>query len=129
MNIPPFITHHRAPSPATTLLLLAHGPRRAAAQRGQVWLLLLHLQHQHQAGVLVTEEVEQEHQEVVDDVGLVALPARVHVDGQAGVPQGQPLRGVQGRRRKQTSLVLTELNCHETVKEENSEGSVSPVCV
>lgn len=51
-------------------------------------LLLLHLQHEHQAGVLVTEEVEQEHQEVVDDVGLVALPAGVHVDGQAGVAQG-----------------------------------------
>lgn len=70
----------------TPVLLLSHGPRRAAAQRRQVRLLLLDLQHQHQARVLVAEEVQQEDQEVVDDVGLVALSARVHVDGQAGVP-------------------------------------------
>lgn len=54
-------------------------------------LLLLHLQHQDQARVLVAQEVEQEDQEVVDDVGLVALPAGVHVDRHARVPQGQPL--------------------------------------
>lgn len=70
---------------------LSHGPRRAAAQRRKVRLLLLDLQHEHQAGVLVAEEVEQEDQEVVDDVGLVALPARVHVDGQAGVSEREPL--------------------------------------
>lgn len=56
-----------------------------------MWLLLLDLQHEHQAGVLVAEEVQQEHQEVVDDIGLIALPARVHVDGQTGIPQSQPL--------------------------------------
>lgn len=56
-----------------------------------MWLLLLDLQHEHQAGVLVAEEVEQEDQEVVDDVGLVALPARVHVDSQARVSERQPL--------------------------------------
>lgn len=54
-------------------------------------LLLLHLQHHHQAGILVLQEVEQEGHEVVDDVGLVALPAGVHVDGNAGVLQGDPL--------------------------------------
>lgn len=86
-NVHPSITCF----PSVLPLLLSHGPRWAAAQRGQVWLLLLHLQHEHQAGVLVTEEVEQEHQEVVDDVGLVALPARVHVDGQAGVAESEPL--------------------------------------
>lgn len=80
------------------LLLLSHGPGWAAAQRGQVWLLLLDLQHEHQAGVLVAEEVQQEHQEVVDDVGLVALPARVHVDGQTGIPQSQPLDSGEGRQ-------------------------------
>lgn len=79
----------------TSLLLLSHGPRWAAAQRGQMWLLLLDLQHEHQAGVLVTQEVQQENQEVVDDVGLVALPARVHVDGQVGISQSQPLKDVQ----------------------------------
>lgn len=60
-----------------------------------MWLLLLDLQHEHQAGVLVTQEVQQENQEVVNDVGLVALPARVHVDGQVGISQGQPLKDVQ----------------------------------
>ncbi len=77
---------------------LSHGPWRAAAQRGQVWLLLLDLQHEHQARVLVTEEVQQEHQEVVDDVGLVALSARVHIDGQVGIPQSQPLHRTEGSR-------------------------------
>lgn len=82
-------------------VLLSHGPGGAAAEGGQVRLLLLHLQHQHQARVPVAEEVEQEHQEIVDDVGLVALPARVHVDGQAGIAQGQPLSwgGKQRERR------------------------------
>lgn len=75
----------------TPVLLLSHGPWRTAAQRRQVRLLLLDLQHQHQAGVLVAEEVQQEDQEVVDDIGLVALSARVHVDSQAGVPQREPL--------------------------------------
>lgn len=79
------------------LLLLSHGPRRAAAEWRQVGLLLLDLQHEHQAGVLVTEEVQQEHQEVVDDVGLVALAARVHVDGQAGIAQSEPLDGAEQR--------------------------------
>lgn len=60
-------------------------------------LLLLDLQHQHQTRVLVAKEVEQKDQEVVDDVGLVALSARVHVDGQAGVAQRQPL----GQKKKQ----------------------------
>lgn len=73
------------------LLLLSHGPRRAAAERRQVRLLLLDLQHEHQTGVLVAQEVQQKDQEVVDDVGLVALSARVHVDGQAGVAERQPL--------------------------------------
>lgn len=59
-------------------------------------LLLLGLQHGHQAGVLILQVVQQEGHEVVDDVGLVALAARVHVDGEAGVPQGQPL-GDEGR--------------------------------
>lgn len=77
--------------PISIPLLLSHGPWRAAAERWQVWLLLLDLQHEHQAGVLVTEEVQQEHQKVVDDVGLIALPACVHVDGQTGIPQSQPL--------------------------------------
>lgn len=71
--------------------VLSHRPRWAAAQWRQVWLLLLHLQHEHQAGILVTEEVQQEHQEVVDDVGLVALPACVHIDGQAGIAESEPL--------------------------------------
>lgn len=35
------------------LLSLSHGPRWAAAQRRQVRLLLLDLQHEHQTGVLV----------------------------------------------------------------------------
>lgn len=73
------------------LLLLSHGPWWAAAQWGQVRLLLLDLQHEHQAGVLVTEEVQQEHQEVVDDVGLIAFPACVHVDGQTRIAESQPL--------------------------------------
>lgn len=81
-------------------LLLSHRPRWAAAQRRQVWLLLLHLQHEHQAGVLVTEEVQQEHQEVVDDVGLVALPACVHVDGQAGIAESKPLVDNAGTRTR-----------------------------
>lgn len=89
-------------------LLLSHGPRWAAAQRGQVWLLLLHLQHEHQAGVLVAEEVQQEHQEVVDDVGLVALPARVHVDGQAGIAESEPL--VDNTRTK-TKFTLAAQTC------------------
>lgn len=83
-------------------LLLSHGPRWAAAQRGQVWLLLLHLQHEHEAGVLVAEKVQQEHQEVVDDVGLVALPARVHVDRQAGIAESEPL--VDNTRTMTSSL-------------------------
>lgn len=80
-------------------------------------LLLLHLQHEHQAGVLVAEEVEQEDQEVVDDVGLVALPARVHVDGEAGVSQRQPL----GKRVLMSGLVTqrmfspTNACCHSNV--------------
>lgn len=40
---------------------------------------------------LVSQVVEQEDHEVVDDVCLVALPARVHVDGNAGVLQRNPL--------------------------------------
>lgn len=77
--------------PMVFLLLLSHGPWWAAAQWGQVRLLLLDLQHEHQAGVLVTEEVQQKHQEVVDDVGLIALPACVHVDGQTRIAKSQPL--------------------------------------
>lgn len=83
------ITDLTPPAPS----LLSHGPGRAAAEGRQVRLLLLHLQHQDQTGILVAQEVEQEDQEVVDDVGLVALPAGVHVDGQAGIPQSQPLGG------------------------------------
>lgn len=60
--------------------LLSHGPGRAAAKRGQMSLLLLGLQHGHQAGVLILQVVQQEGHEVVDDVGLVALSARVHVN-------------------------------------------------
>lgn len=82
---------HHVVTPCPSPFLLSHGPRWAAAQWRQVRLLLLHLQHEHQAGVLVTEEVQQEHQEVVDDVGLVALTASVHVDGQAGVAESEPL--------------------------------------
>lgn len=40
---------------------------------------------------LVSQVVEQEDHEVVDDVCLVALPACVHVDGNAGVLQRNPL--------------------------------------
>lgn len=90
----PFTNIHSHPSRIDTMpfpLLLSHGPRWAAAQRRQVWLLLLHLQHEHQAGVLVTEEVQQEHQEVVDDVGLVALSTCVHIDGQARIAESEPL--------------------------------------
>lgn len=90
-NVNPFATFCDTGVTQCVFALLSHGPWRAAAEWGQVWLLLLDLQHQHQAGVLVTEEVQQEHQEVVDDVGLVALPASVHVDGQAGIAQSQPL--------------------------------------
>lgn len=57
-----------------------------------MFLLLLDLQHHHQAGILVSQEVEQEGHEVVDDVGLITLSARVHVNGNAGVFQGNPLR-------------------------------------
>lgn len=66
-----------------------------------MWLLLLDLQHEHQAGVLVTEEVQQEHQEVVYDVGLIALPTCVHVDGQTGIPQSQPLDRRQEKREEE----------------------------
>lgn len=71
-------------------------------------LLLLHLQHKHQAGVLVAEEVQQEHQEVIDDVGLVALPACVHIDGQIGIPQGQPLKGGEKGRGQHGDSYMTE---------------------
>lgn len=56
-------------------------------------LLLLDLHHEDQAGVLVTEEVQQEDQEVVDDVSLVTFPTGVHVDGQVRVAQRHPLEG------------------------------------
>lgn len=64
-------------------------------------LLLLDLQHEHQAGVLVTKEVQQEHQEVVDDVGLIALPACVHVDGQTRIAESQPLVDREDERDRQ----------------------------
>lgn len=65
-----------------------------------MFLLLLDLQHHHQAGIPVSQEVEQEGHEVVDDVGLVTLSARVHVDGNAGVFQGNPLRDRKGNKGK-----------------------------
>lgn len=57
-----------------------------------MFLLLLDLEHHHKAGILVFQEVEQEGHEVVDDIGLVTLSARVHVNGNAGVFEGDPLR-------------------------------------
>lgn len=72
--------------------VLSHWPGRAAAERGQVFLLLLDLQHQHQARILIFQVVEQEGHEVVDDIGLVALSACVHVNGYTGVFQCNPLR-------------------------------------
>lgn len=56
-----------------------------------MFLLLLHLQHLHQAGVLLLQVVQEEDHEVVNDVGFIALSARVHVDGDAWVLQGNPL--------------------------------------
>lgn len=76
---------------------LSHGPGRAAAERRKVFLLLLHLQHQDQAGILLPQVVQQEDHEVVDDVGLVTLPASVYIDGDAGVLQCNPLEGQKGR--------------------------------
>ncbi len=64
---------------------LSHWPGWAAAKRGQVFLLLLGLQHRHQARVLIFQVVEQEGHEVVDDVGLIALSACVHINGYTGV--------------------------------------------
>lgn len=57
-----------------------------------MFLLLLDLKHHHQAGILVFQEIEQKGHEVVDDVGLVTLSARVHINGNARVFQGDPLR-------------------------------------
>lgn len=54
-------------------------------------LLLLDLQHHHQAGILPFQVVEQESHEVIDDVGLVALSACVHINGYTGVFQRDPL--------------------------------------
>lgn len=67
-------------SPNSKGNILSHWPGRAAAKRGQMSLLLLGLQHRHQAGVLVFQVVQQEGHEVVDDIGLVALSARVHIN-------------------------------------------------
>lgn len=61
-----------------------------------MFLLLLDLEHHHKAGILVFQEVEQEGHEVVDDIGLVTLSARVHVNGNAGVFEGDPLRVEKG---------------------------------
>lgn len=68
-------------------------------------LLLLDFQHQHQAGILVLQVVQQERHEVVDDVCLIALPACVHVNCYVGVFQGNPLkerRGEYGTIKAQT---------------------------
>lgn len=82
------------------LNVLSHWPGWAAAERGQVFLLLLHLQHQHQAGILILQEVQQEGHEVVDDVGLVALSACVYVNGYPWVFQSNPL---QNKKNKQVN--------------------------
>lgn len=65
--------------------LLSHRPGWAAAQGREVFLLLLDLEHQHQAGILIFQVVQQKGHEVVDDVGLIALSTRVHVNGDIGV--------------------------------------------
>lgn len=70
---------------------LSHWPRWAAAERRQVFLLLLNLQHQHQVGVLVFQVVKQERHEVVNDIRLVALPACVKIYCYTGVFQCNPL--------------------------------------
>lgn len=54
-------------------------------------LLLLHLQHQHQTGILVSQKVEKEDHEVVDDIGLIALSTCVYIDGNVGILQCNPL--------------------------------------
>lgn len=59
------------------------------------------LQHHHQAGILVFQEVEQEGHEVVDDVGLVTLPARVHVYSYTGVFQCNPLRVKKKKKERE----------------------------
>lgn len=64
--------------------ILSHWPGRAAAQRGEVSLLILGLQHGHQAGVLILQVVQQEGHEVVDDIGLIALSACVHINCYTG---------------------------------------------
>lgn len=50
-----------------------------------MFLLLLDLQHQYQAGILIFQVVQQESHEVVDDVGLIALSTCVHINGNTGV--------------------------------------------
>lgn len=67
-----------------------------------MFLLLLVLQHHHQAGILVFQEVEQEGHEVVDDVGLITLSACVHIYSYSGVFQCDPLR-VKKKREKECS--------------------------
>jgi len=56
-----------------------------------MFLLLLHLQHQHQTGILVPQIVEKEDHEVVDNIGLIALSTCVYIDGNAGILQRNPL--------------------------------------
>lgn len=68
-----------------------------------MFLLFLDLQHQHQAGVLVPQIVQQEDHEVVDNIGLVALSARVHINRYAGILQRNPLR----IKRESVSLFMT----------------------
>lgn len=68
-----------------------------------MFLLLLVLQHHHQVGILVFQEVKQEGHEVVDDVGLVTLPARVHVYSYTGIFQCDPLRVEKKREKKRES--------------------------
>ena len=74
-------------------ILLFHLPFGEAAERAEVFDLLLVSQHQVELRMFYPEEVQEVRHEVIDDVCLVALSQSVQVDCCMGETQRKPLKG------------------------------------